>query len=606
MPATVTPVEFRNIAVIAHVDHGKTTLIDAMLNYSGLVNSDIGECIMDSNDQERERGITIYSKNTALYYKNTKINIIDTPGHADFGSEVERVLRMIDSVLLVVDAYEGPMPQTKFVLKKSLELGLKPLVVINKIDKPMARCEWVLDEILELFMRLECNDEQLDFPVCYTIAREGVAKRKLEEESKDMTALFDMILNHVLPAPCLRDAPLRMQVVNLGYDDFLGRLAIGRVYDGVIKRGQPVYVIDNDGKRRHGKLTEIFTTNGLQKTKVEEASAGDVVTVAGIADIFVGETIASEDKAEALPLIRVDEPLLKMEFAANSSPFSGKEGTFVTTREIRERLQRELETNVGLRIEFTQQDTFVVAGRGELHLAILIETMRREGMELQIGAPEVIFMMKDGAKHEPFERVNLHVPSEFAGVIIEKMNLRKGEMLNLYENNGITNMEFFVSTRGLIGFKSEFITSTKGEGLFSSVFEKYAPYKGVIKHRQVGSMISGETGAAMAYSLWNLQDRGPLFIHPATSVYEGMIIGEHSKGSDLTVNPCKNKKLTNMRASGSDEAVRLTPPRQITLEEAIAYIDSDEYIEVTPKSIRLRKKYLTEVERRRHRGKDNS
>lgn len=597
---------FRNVAIIAHVDHGKTTLVDAMLKQSGTFreNQAVEERVMDSNDQEKERGITIYAKNTSLFYKENKINVIDTPWHADFGSEVERVLRMVDSVLLVVDAYEWPMPQTKFVLKKSLELGLKPIVVINKIDKPTARPHWVTDMLFDLFVQLGATDEQLDFPICYAIARDGIAKRQLEDESKDITPLFDMILEKVPEAPNETEKAFRMQVANLGYDNFLGRLAVGRIYEGKVRLGQEVVITSNAWEKRKGKISEVLTNEGLKKVKVEEAQAGDIITLAGIPDIFVWETIAENDEVKALPAITIDEPTLKMEFLVNNSPFAGREGKFVTSRQIRERLERELETNVWLKVDFDTHDNYIVSGRGELHLSVLIETMRREGYELQVGAPSVIMHEENGQKLEPIERVSVLVPNESAGGVIEKLWKRKGEMLNMLDDNGQTTLEFKVPTRWLLWFKSEFTTLTKGEGILTSAFEEYAPYKGNIEKREVGSMISGEKGTTMAYSLWKLQERGPIFIHPATEVYEWMIIGEHLKGWDLSVNPCKNKQLTNVRASGSDEALKLTPPKIMTLEEAIDYINTDEYVEITPESIRLRKKYLTENERKKYsRGK---
>nr|MDD3720256.1 translational GTPase TypA [Candidatus Gracilibacteria bacterium] len=593
--------KYLNIAIIAHVDHGKTTLVDALLKQCGTFreNEKVETCVMDSNDQEKERGITIYAKNTSVQYKDYKINIVDTPGHADFGSEVERVLRMVDSVVLVVDAYEGPMPQTKFVLKKSLELGLKPLVVINKIDKPTARPDYVVNHLFDLFVQLNASDEQLDFPICYAIARDGIAKHYLNDHSENIHPLLDMIIEKVHPRENTADTKFRMQIANLAYDNFLGRLGIGRITEGIVKQGQDVTIIGNDGKKRKAKISDVLTNQGLNKIKVKEAIAGDIITIAGISDIYIGETICEDDTLEALPAITIDEPTLKMEFLVNNSPFAGREGKFVTGRQIRDRLERELETNVGLKLDLDSQDNYIVSGRGELHLSVLIETMRREGFELQVGAPEVIFRIENGVKYEPIERVAINLPSNFAGSIIEKMGKRKGEMLAMHEENGITTLEFLVPTRGLLGFKSEFITLTKGEGILTSSFEKYDAYKGDIEKREVGSMISGEAGTAMAYSLWNLQDRGPIFIDPATELYEGMIIGEHLKGGDLTVNPCKNKKLTNMRASGTDEAVRLTPPRRFTLEEALDYISTDEYVEVTPESVRLRKKFLTETDRKR-------
>ena len=595
---------FRNIAIIAHVDHGKTTLVDELLKAADDFDTRVGieERAMDSNAQEQERGITIYSKNTSIRYKGNKINIVDTPGHADFGSEVERVLKTVDSVCLVVDAYEGPMPQTKFVLKKSLEHGLHPIVVINKMDKPSARPDWVIDQLFDLFVQLGGSDEQLENlndPI-YAIAREGLAWVGEDSERKDITPLLDYVMEHVPEAPNDAAAPFKMQIANLGYDNFLGRLGIGRVYEGTVKAGQDVIVTSNDGVQRKGKVTEILANEGLEKVKATEAIAGDIITIAGIPDIFVGETVAGDESVEAMEPITIDEPTLKMEFLVNNSPFAGREGKFVTSRQIRDRLEKELETNVGLKIDFDGGDNYSVSGRGELHLSVLIETMRREGYELQVGAPVVIMHEENGQKMEPIERVTISVPSESSGSVIAELGKRKGEMQNMFDEGAVTNLEFLVPTRGLLGFKSEFTTMTKGEGLLSSGFEEYAPYKGPIEKRDRGSMISMENGTAMAYSLFNLQDRGTIFINPQTELYEGMILGESSKDQDLTVNATKNKKLTNVRASGSDEALKLTPPKIMSLEEAIDYISADEYVEVTPESIRLRKKYLKEHERKKN------
>ena len=596
---------FRNIAIIAHVDHGKTTLVDELLKATDDFDERVGieERAMDSNAQEQERGITIYSKNTSIRYKGNKINIVDTPGHADFGSEVERVLRTVDSVCLVVDAYEGPMPQTKFVLKKSLELGLHPIIVINKMDKPSARADWVVDQLFDLFVQLGGSDEQLENlsnPV-YAIARDGIAWTGDVEARDSITPLLDYVMEQVPEAKNDAAAPLKMQIANLGYDNFLGRLGIGRIYEGTVKQGQDVWVVANDGAKRKGKISEILTNEGLEKVKVKEAVAGDIVTIAGIPDIFVGETVAQDENVEALPPITIDEPTLKMEFLVNNSPFAGKEGKFVTSRQIRDRLEKELETNVGLKIDFDAGENYEVSGRWELHLSVLIETMRREGFELQVWAPVVIMQEDaDGKKMEPIERVTISVPSESAGSVIAELGKRKGEMTNMFDENGITNLEFLVPTRGLLWFKSEFTTMTKGEGLLSSWFEEYVPYKGTIEKRARGSMISMENGNSMAYSLFNLQERGTIFIKPQTTLYEGMIIGESSKDQDLTVNATKNKKLTNVRASGTDEALKLTPPKIMSLEEAIDYISSDEYVEITPENIRLRKKWLKEGERKRN------
>ncbi len=597
---------FRNIAIIAHVDHGKTTLVDELLKAADGFDTRIGieERAMDHNAQEQERGITIYSKNTSIRYKGDKINIVDTPGHADFGSEVERVLRTVDSVCLVVDAYEGPMPQTKFVLKKSLELGLKPIVVINKMDKPSARSSWVVDQLFDLFVQLGAQDEQLEnlYSPVYAVARDGLAWTDENDNRENITPLLDYIISTVPEAPNDSHAPFKMQIANLGYDNFLGRLGVGRVYEGVVKQGQDVWVADNDGKKRKGKITEILTNEGLEKVKVPEAEAGDIVTIAGIADIFVGETVSTSEDAEALPAITIDAPTLKMDFLVNNSPFAGREGKFVTSRQIRERLEKELETNVGLKIDFDSGENYEVAGRGELHLSVLIETMRREWFELQVWAPVVIMHEEEGIKMEPIENVGISVSSWSEWAVIAELGKRKGMMSHMEEENGVVSLEFKVPTRGLLGFKSEFTTMTKGEGLLSSSFECFEEYKGPIEKRNVWSMISMENGTAMAYSLFNLQERGTIFITPQTELYEGMIIGESSKDQDLTVNATKNKKLTNVRASGTDEALKLTPPKIMSLEEAIDYISSDEYVEITPENIRLRKKWLKEHERKKHKN----
>lgn len=594
---------FRNIAIIAHVDHGKTTLVDELLKADDNFDARVGleTCVMDSNAQEKERGITIYSKNTGITYKGNKINIVDTPGHADFGSEVERVLRTVDSVCLVVDAYEGPMPQTKFVLKKSLELGLHPIVVINKMDKPSARADWVIDQLFDLFVQLGATDEQLEHlnePV-YAIAREGLAWTDENPERKDISPLLDFVMNKIPEAPNNIDAPFKMQIANLWYDSFLGRLGIGRIYEWKVKVGQEVFITSNEWVERKGKITEILTNQWLNKLKTKEAIAWDIVTIAWIADIFVGETVAWVTWATPMPPITIDEPTLKMEFLVNNSPFAGREGKFVTSRQIRDRLEKELETNVWLKIDFSSGDNYEVAGRWELHLSVLIETMRREWFELQVWAPVVIMHEENGVKMEPIENVSVSVPAWNEGSVIAELGKRKGLMSNMVENNGIVSLEFRVPTRGLLGFKSEFTTLTKGEWLLSSSFDKFEPYKGPIEKRAVWSMISMENGKTMAYSLFNLQDRGKIFVEPATEIYEWMIIWESSKGQDLAVNATKNKKLTNVRASGTDEALKLVPPKLMTLEEAIDYISADEYVEVTPLSIRLRKKYLTETERKR-------
>lgn len=594
--------EIYNVAIVAHVDHGKTTLVDALLKASDGFDKRKGleERAMDSNDQEKERGITIYAKNAAIIHKGKKINIVDTPGHADFGSEVERVLRTVDAVILVVDAYEGPMPQTKFVLKKSLELGHKVLVVINKIDKPMARPDEVVDLTFDLFSNLGATDEQLDFPYIYAIAREGVAIRELTDEKTDITPLIDFIFENVKPAESNVDASFRMQPATLKYDNYLGRIAIGRVYEGVLKTNQSVTVIKADGEKYQSRVTKIFGFDGMERYEIEEAIAGDIVAVAGLPEIYVSETITSDPTAEALPAIKVDPPALAIEFMVNNSPFAGKEGTYVTGRHIKERLEKELETNVGLKIEPVEgSDSMKVFGRGEMHIAVLIETMRREGFELQISQPEVIMYEIEGVKSEPVELAVINVPDEMAGSVIEALGRRKGVMQNMKSDNGNTTLEFEVPTRGLLGFRGVFLLLTRGEGTLFHSFDHYAPYMGTIEKRSVGSMICGENGVTMAYSLWKLQERGPLFVGPQTPVYEGMIIGEHNQGTDLVVNPNKNKKLTNVRSSGNDEALSLTPIVPVSLENAIEYIKGDEYAEITPTQVRLRKKYLTENDRKR-------
>ena len=588
--------EIRNIAIIAHVDHGKTTLTDALLRQCGVAEEGF---TMDTNALERERGITIYAKNAAVFYKDTKINIVDTPGHADFGSEVERVLRSIDSVLLVVDAQEGPMPQTRFVLKKSLELGLRPIVIINKIDKPAAdpkRCE---DQVLELFLELGASDAQADFPIVYAIGKQGVAKLKLDEESKDLTPLLETILKYV-PVASAGDAaekPLRAQPFNLGYDNFLGRLAIARVYEGKLKTGSTVFVKKPSGESRSGKITKMFTFKGLQKVETEEVSAGDIVMIAGLPDIFIGETICDSESAAPLPAIAIDEPTITLNFLVNNSPFAGKEGRYVTSRQIRERLERELEINVGLRVDFSGGDVYKVSGRGELHIAILLENMRREGYEMQVSQPQVIIREEAGKKLEPFEEVIVDTPSEYQGAIIERLGTRKFVMKDLKVHDDQVRLIFEGPTRGLLGYRNQFVLDTKGEGIMSSRVVGFEPYAGEIKKRQVGSMISMASGKALGFSLWNLQDRGVLYIAPATEVYEGQVIGNTSKGEEMTVNPTKGKQLTNMRSKSSDEAINLVPPFELSIERGLEVMAEDEYLEITPTSVRLRKQLLTEVDR---------
>lgn len=584
--------DIRNIAIIAHVDHGKTTITDAIMKQTGAVDDDSS---MDSDALEQERGITIYAKNTAILYKDTKINIVDTPGHADFGSEVERVLRAIDSVVLVVDAQEGPMPQTRFVLKKSLKLGHKPIVVINKIDKPAARLGEVEDEIFELFLDLGANDEQLEFPIIYSIAKQGIAKNNPEDNSTDMSPLLDKILEHVPVAKSETNIPFRLQAFSLAYDDYLGRLAVARVYDGIVKNGS-VFVKSPDKETRQAKIIKIFTFKGIQRDEVSEAQAGDIVMIAGIDDIDIGETICEKEDAELLPTITVDEPTIALDFLVNNSPFAGKEGDFVTREQIRERLKKELEINVGLRVEFGGNN-FTVFGRGELHVAVLLENMRREGFELQVSQPKVIIKEINGEKQEPFEELTITVPEEFSGAIIEKLGKRKGTMTDMkHESDGV-RMLFEIPTRGALGYRNEFIVDTKGEGILSSRFIEFRPYVGEIKRRSVGSMVSGETGKALGFSLANLQQRGTLYIKASQEVYVGQVIGNTAKGDEMTVNPIKGKHLTNMRASGTDDALNLIPPVEITIEKGLEIMSDDEYLEITPKSVRLRKQFLTESER---------
>ncbi|MEA3249254.1 MAG: translational GTPase TypA [Patescibacteria group bacterium] len=594
--------EFRNIAIIAHVDHGKTTLVDAMLKQSGTFSDRevIEERVMDSNALEKERGITIYAKNTAIRLGDVKINIVDTPGHSDFGSEVERVLRMVDSVLLLVDAQEGPMPQTKFVLRKSLDLGLKPIVVINKIDKASARPEEALDMVFDLFIELGATDEQTDFKCLYAVSRDGIAKHELADESTDLQPLFDTIIEKVPPAMSDESKPLRMQPANLAYDDYMGRMGSGRIFEGKVRIGMPVTVIKQDGVREQHKITKVLVTEGLHNVEVPEAVAGDIVQIAGIPNINVGETVAESADAEALPSIDVDPPTLTMNFLVNNSPFAGKEGKFVTSRQIRERLERELETNVGLQIEFPDGgESFKVSGRGEMHLSVLVEMMRREGYELQVSQPQVILGEEDGKTTEPYEAVTIDVPDGFAGTVIEKLGKRKGEMTNLSSENENSRIEYVIPTRGLLGFRMEFMTDTKGEGTLSHIFSHYGPHKGSIPRRTSYSIISMADGKATGFALFNIQDRGVLFIDPGTAVYEGMVVGASMRDT-MIVNPVKGKKLTNMRSSGADDAIALAPPLDMNLERALEYIDEDEYVEVTPKSIRIRKKWLKEHERKKH------
>ena len=599
--------ETRNIAIIAHVDHGKTKLTDALMRQTGMVTDETVS--MDSNDLEKERGITIYSKNTSVFYRDTKINIVDTPGHADFGSEVERVLRSIDSVLLIVDAQEGPMPQTKFVLKKSLELGLKPIVVLNKIDKPAARPDWANDKVLELFMDLGANDEQLDFTTVYTIAKQGIAKLNLEDESDNLTPLLDVILEKVSPAQADTKASFTFQPFNLAYDNYLGRLGIGRIYQGKVKSGQKVFIKKPDHekdssdsslvarKTTTGTISKLFTFEGINRKEVDEASAGDIVMVSGLPEIYIGDTICIDENQELLPAIKIDEPTISLNFLVNSSPFAGKEGKFVTSQQIKARLEKELEVNVGLKIDFSFNDYFKVYGRGELHIAILLENMRRENYELQVSQPQVIIKEVDGVKSEPFELVTLDIPEEYAGTVIEKMSKRKGQMISMQPEQNHTRLIYEIPTRGLLGYKNEFTVDTRGEGILCSEVIGFKPMVGEIKKRDVGSMISGLTGKVLGFPLANLQDRGVLYVSPNVEVYEGQVIGNTAKGQDMTVNPIKGKHLTNMRSSGADDALALVPPMDLTLERGLEVMSEDEYLEITPKSIRLRKQQLTETDR---------
>jgi len=585
--------EIRNIAIIAHVDHGKTTITDAIMKQTGMV-AEGGS--MDSNSLERERGITIYAKNASIIYKGTKINIVDTPGHADFGSEVERVLKSIDSVVLVVDAQEGPMPQTRFVLKKSLEIGHKPIVVLNKIDKPAADPERAHNEVLELFFELGANEEQLDFVTVYAIGKQGVTMKNLSDEKKDMSPLLDTILEKVAPANASKTAPLKAQPFNLGYDNFLGRLAICRIYQGTVKVGNKVFVKKLGGEIKEERITKIFTFEGTSRKEVLEAEAGDIAMLAGLPQIYIGDTITDERETEILPVIKVDEPTIALNFLVNNSPFAGREGKYVTSRQIRERLEKELEINVGLRVDFSGDDMRVY-GRGEMHIAILLENMRREGYEMQVSQPQVIIKDIDGMKSEPFEEVTIEVPESMQGGIIENLSKRGVMMTNMKPDGSRIRLTFEGPTRGILGFRGQFIVDTKGEGIMASRVLGFRPYFGEIKKGSVGSMISQATGKALGFSLDNLQNRGTLYIGPTEEVYEGMVIGNTSKGEEMTVNPTKGKQLSNMRASGSDENIMLAPPVPITLERGLEIMGDDEYLEVTPKSVRLRKQFLSDTDR---------
>ena len=592
----------RNIAIIAHVDHGKTTLVDALLKQSHVFreNEQVQERVMDSNDLEKERGITILSKNTSVMYKNIKINIVDTPGHADFGGEVERVLKMVDGVLLLVDAFEGPMPQTREVLKKSLALNLKPIVVINKIDRPGANPLKVVDQVLELFIELNATDEQLDFPVIYASAKNGIAKMSLNEESDNIECIFDTIIKNIDAPKCDIDGTMQMLVSNIDYDEYLGRIAVGRVERGTITNGTNVAICKKD-KIEHGKIAKLFTYVGLKRTEVESVQAGDIVCLSGIPDINIGDTICDSNNPEKIDFVDIDEPTVSMTFSVNNGPFAGREGQFVTSKNIRDRLFKELERNVSLRVKETESaDSFEVCGRGELHLSVLIETMRREGFELLVSRPKVIIKEIDGVKCEPIERLVVNVPDDCIGNVIEKLGRRKAEMINMEPAEvGHTKVEFKIPARGLIGYRTEFLTDTKGEGTMNSIFDSYEPYKGEVQSRTRGVLVAFEQGTSITYGLYNAQERGELFIGPGVEVYEGMIVGINSRNEDISINVCKEKHLTNTRASGSDDALRLVPPIKLSLEKAIEFIEEDELVEITPKNIRLRKKILDNKTRER-------
>ena len=595
--------KIRNIAIIAHVDHGKTTLVDALLKQSHVFreNEQVAERIMDSNDLEKERGITILSKNTSVMYNDVKINIVDTPGHADFGGEVERVLKTVDGVLLLVDAFEGPMPQTREVLKKSLALNLKPIVVINKIDRPGSNPEKVVDQVIELFIELDASDEQLDFPVIYASAKNGIAKMSMDEESDNINCIFETIIKEINPPACDEEGPVQMLVSNIDYDDYVGRIAVGRLERGIMKANSPVVVCKKDDKVVNARVVKVYTHVGLNKVEVDQAKAGDIIELSGIADINIGETICDMNNPEKIDFIDIDEPTVSMTFSVNNGPLAGREGQFITSRHIRDRLFKELERNVSLRVKETESpDSFEVSGRGELHLSVLIETMRREGFELLVSRPKVIIKEINGVKCEPIERLVVNVPDDCIGNVIEKLGQRKAEMVNMEPaEEGHTKIEFKIPARGLIGYRTEFLTDTKGEGVMNHIFDSYEPFKGEVISRVRGTIVAFEAGKSVTYGLYNAQDKGELFIGPGVEVYEGMIVGLNSRGEDLSINVCKEKHLTNTRASGSDDALRLVPPIQMSLEKAIEFIQDDELVEVTPKSIRLRKKILDTKTRER-------
>ncbi len=596
--------KIRNIAIIAHVDHGKTTLVDGMLRQAGVFRSNqhVAERVMDSDDIEKERGITIFSKNASITYRDFKINIVDTPGHADFGGEVQRIMKMVDCVLLIVDAFEGPMPQTKYVLKKSLELGLKPIVVINKIDRPNARPNEVLDLVFDLFVELNANNVQLDFPVVYTSAKEGIAKLEIEDENSDFKPLFDTIVQYVDSPSGEINLPLQFLVSAIDYDNYLGRIGTGKIHNGQVTTGDSVMLLKRDGARVLSRVTRIFSYEGMKRKEIKKAYAGDIISVAGIEGIDIGETVADKDMPKPLPLIDIDEPTLAITFLPNDSPFMGQEGKYVTSRHLWERLQRETQSNVSIRVERSESgEEFIVKGRGELQMSILIENMRREGYEFQVSKPEVIYRELNGKKTEPVELVTIDVGEAYVGVVIERLGIRKGEMINMRQGgDGYTRLEFKVPARGLIGFRGEFLTETRGTGILNHSFYEYEYYKGAIPARGKGVLLAMEKGVSIAYALDNLQERGELFIGPGVDLYEGMIIGENSREGDLVVNPCKTKKLTNIRASGSDDAIKLSPPREFSLEQALEYIADDELLEITPVTIRMRKKMLKELDRKRY------
>ena len=602
--------KIKNIAIIAHVDHGKTTLVDCLLRQAGVFGAHelekVSERVMDSNDIERERGITIFSKNASVKYKDYKINIVDTPGHADFGGEVQRIMKMVDSVILLVDAFEGPMPQTKYVLKKALEQGHRPIVVVNKVDRPNARPEEVLYMVYDLFLELNANEHQLEFPVLYASGKGGFAKRELDDPSDNMVPLFETILSEVDDPEGDENKPLQFLITNIEYDNYVGQLAVGKIHNGKVRKNQDVMLIKRDGKMIKEKVSLLYGYEGLNRVEIPEATTGEIISIAGLSNLDIGETIADINDPQALPLINIDEPTLAMTFMVNNSPFAGKDGKYITSRNIWDRLQKELQKNVSMRVEATDSpDAFTVKGRGELQLSILLENMRREGFEVQVSKPRVIYKEIDGKMYEPVEIAVVDVEETFAGVVIEKLGSRKGELISMTPGqDGYTRLEFKIPSRGIIGYRNEFLTDTKGSGILNHSFYDFEPFKGPISGRKKGVLIATETGVSVAYALNALQDRGEMFIDPGINVYEGMVVGEHSKENDLVVNVCKTKKLTNMRAAGSDDAVKLAPPRKLTLEQALDYISDDEYVEVTPNFIRLRKKYLTDNERRKHFNKN--